>query len=88
MDGNDRRCGRGGGGHGGYFSAVRHFGTDSAIEQQLFQGEQLGGVLQIRQATLLALQLVLDRFVLRMLRIQHQLGVVAHLAQVLQSLGQ
>ena len=62
--------------------------ADAAVEQQLTQRQQLGRVLQLRQVALLGAQLLLDRLLLRMQRRQHQLRVVAHLAQVLQSLVQ
>ena len=67
-------------------AAVGAVAADAAVEQQLLQRHQFAGVLQIRQLALVALQLLLNRLELRMLGAQHQLGVVAHFAQILQRL--
>ena len=66
--------------------AVQVVDADAAVEQQLLQCHQLAGVLQIRQLAFLTAQLLLDELVLRVLRSQHKLRVIAHFAQVLESL--
>lgn len=66
----------------------RRGGGASGPEQDvyLFEGRQLGRVLDVSQAGALSRQLLRDPLVLWMLRGQDQAGMVAQLPQVLQRL--
>uniref|UniRef100_A0A6B0V404 Uncharacterized protein n=1 Tax=Ixodes ricinus TaxID=34613 RepID=A0A6B0V404_IXORI len=60
--------------------------SDAAVQQQLPEGSQLGRMPDVGQRSLVLLQAGVDALILWVLGVEHQLRVVAHLAQVLKRL--